>query len=380
MDQNKNHEILPSFIKSIDSPKSDIIESLFPNKDYEKYDKENFKKDCPNDIYQPIILPSQKRIIVIGDLHGDYNLTIDSLKVAGVIDDKLNWTGKDTVIVQVGDQVDRCRPFDHKCDHPDATLNDEASDIKIMELFNKLNVKAKKDGGSIYSLLGNHELMNSLGNLNYVSYEGLREFDNYKDPKTGEVFKDGKEGRKHAFKPGHELAKMMGCTRVPSVIIGSFIFVHAGIVPKFLDVANIKSRKDLYKLNFAIRKWLLGLINKDYVKNIVNSLKFSMFWDRILGSIPPNLSNDNDKCVDYLYPVLKIFKVKSMVVGHTPQFFNNKEGINETCNGGLWRVDTGGSDAFTKFDKEYSKNGSIMNLRQAQVLEIINDKTINILK
>ena len=76
---------------------------------------------------------------------------------------------------------------------------------------------------------------------------------------------------------------------------------------------------------------------------------------------------------------MEIFKVKSMIIGHTPQSFSSKSGINKTCSGELWRIDFGGSFGFNKFDYEYNKNGNIYKIRKAQVLEILNDNTINIL-
>ena len=64
-------------------------------------------------------LPDGAKIVAIGDLHGDYMATIKSLKLAGVIPmstsyceepESIPWIGYDTHIVQVGDQIDRCRP------------------------------------------------------------------------------------------------------------------------------------------------------------------------------------------------------------------------------------------------------------------------------
>src|SRR5688572_4242503 len=57
----------------------------------------------------PIALkrPAAKRVIAIGDLHGDLAATRSALKTAGVIDDKDAWIGKDTVVVQTGDVLDR---------------------------------------------------------------------------------------------------------------------------------------------------------------------------------------------------------------------------------------------------------------------------------
>lgn len=365
---------------SNESEVGDILDSLFPNNKYEKHDKEEFQEECKGYPYTPTILPAKRRVVVIGDLHGDYGLTIQCLKLARVIDENLKWVGGDTVVVQIGDQIDRCRPLDYKCDHPLATVNDEGSDIRILELFTELDRQARISDGLVVSLLGNHELMNADGNLNYVSYRGLEQFKDYKDPKNGTTFESGEEARKFAFAPGNQYGKMLGCTRVSCLIVGSFLFVHAGIVPEFTRRLNIKNRSDLFKINYGVRKWLLGLINKDYIAQIVGSFKYSMFWDRILGGIPPNMNNNDPRCVKFLEPVLKLFKIGKMVIGHTPQFFSNNEGINSTCDQKLWRVDTGGSDAFSKFDKNFAENGSITDLRKPQVLEIIDDSKINILK
>jgi hypothetical protein len=358
-------------------------------KDYKEDYNKDFIEDCKahNFPILPPILPSVRRIIVIGDIHGDYKLAVKCFEIAKVIkieDNKIRWTTdpkyKDTIVVQIGDQVDRCRPFDKKCDQPGATVNDEGSDIKILELFSKLDYKARKHGGKVISLLGNHEIMNVTGNLNYVSYEGLEQFNDYKDPDDpNKKFESGKEARAHAFARGNQYAKYMACTRLSSIIIGNFIFVHAGIVPEFTDKLNIKSRDDLYKINYSVRKWLLGkwllnLIDTDYVDKIVNSSPYSMFWDRILGAIPPNVNNKDDECTQHLDPVLDIFNVGHMFVGHTPQPFkfntlsSECDGITATCDNKLWRVDNGASQAFDNFDKQ----NALVN-RTAQVLEILND-------
>lgn len=358
---------------------------------YEKRDKEDFEKNCSKYPYLPVILPKVKRIIVIGDLHGDLELTKQCLKIADLIDDDMNWKGNDTIVVQVGDQVDRCRPLEHKCTNPLATNPDEHSDIIILELFTKLHNQALKKGGAVYSLFGNHELMNIEGNMNYVSYKGLVGFADYKDPNNKELdfkkkypilpdVKVGELARRHAFAPGNEYGNFLACTRVPSVIIGSFLFVHAGITPELINRLKIKGRHDLYKINFAVRRWILKLIDRKYVDQIVGSYRYAMFWHRIIGGIPTNMNNNDVECVEFLDPVLKMFNIQGMIIGHTPQFFSNHDGINSTCNEQLWRVDTGGSNAFDKFDNKYMTSGTITDMRKAQVLEIINDSNIKVLK
>ena len=353
---------------------------------YEIEDKKIFDVYCKKYKYYPSIISSKKRIIVFGDLHGDFDLTIRLLKLAKLVDSKNSWIGNDTYVVQVGDQLDNCRPNEKKCNELNSEINEyvketEAEDIKLLKFLTKLDMEANKYNGAVISLLGNHEIMNVMGNMNYVSYNDVEKFKNYVDKsKPSLKFNSGKEGRIHAFKPGNEYAKLLACTRIPAIIIGSFIFVHAGIINEFVEKLDIKNRNDLFKINYIMRKWLLNMIDKNNVINIINNANYSMFWDRILGAIPPNMNNNDPKCVKYLDKVLQLFKVDKMIIGHTPQFVHNNKGINSTCGEKLWRVDFGGSFGFNKFDESFNKNKHIDDSRKAQILEILNDSEINILK
>jgi len=339
---------------------SSFFAKFIPNKLSKKNaDEKLFNRYCKSHKYYPVILPKRNRIIAIGDLHGDFDLTIRSLKLAEVIDDNNNWIGRDTVVVQVGDQLDSRRD---NTDPASSYSDNTPEDIRVLEFMTELNAKAMDKGGFVISLLGNHEIMNVLGDMRYVSKKDLR------------------DTRKEDFKQGNKYAKLMACTRVPAVIIGSFIFVHAGLINEFLKIVNVKERNDLYRISYIMRKWLLGIIDKDNVGNIIAAHKESLFWDRILGSIPPNMSNEHEKCADYLDDVLELFQVNKMVIGHTPQYFINKEGINKTCDDRLWRVDIGASFGFNNFDKDFVHTHKVNELRNAQVLEILDDKIINILK
>ena len=340
---------------------------------------ENKKNKCNNKL--PTILPKVKRIIAIGDLHGDYNLMLESLQIAKVIRKKMiggsvvkriknnkekdvwEWCGGKTVVVQVGDQLDRCRPTNLKCNHPNATKDDE-SDIKVLKFMTKLHKKAKKHGGAVYSLLGNHELMNVEGNMNYVSYEGLQEF-------------GGEDGRIEAFKPGNEYAIHLACHRQSALIIGSTIFVHAGVTKKWAIDNEIIKKEDFEKLNKKIRDWLLGNFKDiNEIKNLIHGE--SSFWTRLIGKIPRN--SNSYECDEYVKPVLKMYNLGHMVVGHTPQFkYSEEQGINSACGKKIWRVDVGASKAFSDFDSSEQNGEGVMNSRKAQVLEIINDNKFKIL-
>jgi hypothetical protein len=354
------------------------------NIDKNKFINKIYPKKCAKYDYIPSILPKVERLIVLGDIHGDYKLFIHMLKLGNLIDNnnnKIIWTGNNTYVVQVGDQVDRCRPMPNMiCSNPYTTINDEASDIKIMNLCNDLHKQAKLQGGAFISLLGNHEIMNTLGALTYVSYMGLKEFDTYVDPKNKSLkFISGEAARKHAFAPGNEIATMMGCTRLPAVIIGSNLMVHAGIVDGLIHEFQLQNMNDLETINIAIRMWLLGLLNKKHVKNIIKSSNNSMFWTRILGQIPPNTPLKEPVCMNNIKNVLNLFNIGNIIIGHTPQSFTYSDDINHTCSGKVWRVDNGSSSAFDKFDKKKMQYGDTSYSRRPQILEIINDNEFYII-
>lgn len=91
------------------------------------------------------------RVIAIGDLHGDYGQYIKVMRSAGLLDKKGRWAGGKTHLVQTGDVTDR---------GPDSR--------KIIDHLIKLAKQAKKKGGYVHMLIGNHETMNVIGDLRYV--------------------------------------------------------------------------------------------------------------------------------------------------------------------------------------------------------------------
>ncbi len=104
-----------------------------------------------------------ERIVAIGDLHGDYENYLAVLRIAGLIDKRGKWSGGKTHLVQTGDIPDR---------GPDS--------IKIIEHISKLAKQAKKKGGRVHSLIGNHEAMNMYGDLRYVHPGEFKAFVNRK--------------------------------------------------------------------------------------------------------------------------------------------------------------------------------------------------------
>lgn len=344
-----------------------------------------FSKHCPSDEYVPAIHSKVGRIVAFGDIHGDYDLAVRFLIISKVAkyskNGKLKWIGGKTVVVQVGDQVDRCRKNGNMtCDRQETLgASDEASDVKIMRLYTDMHYQASKVGGAVISLLGNHEIMNSRGFMDYVSYMGLKEFEGDVDPSDPER-DTAVKARYKAFAPGGKIGTFMGCTRLPCVIIGSNIFVHAGIVDGLIDKLGMTGYEDFETINRSVRMWLWGLLDTDYVKEIIDGAynKHSFFWTRILGTIPKDVPMSNPRCSDNISRALKLFKVGRIIVGHTPQSFRYNEDINATCSDTVFRIDNGSSAAFDLFDNHYTQTGKRDPYRRAQYLEILNDNVYNI--
>ncbi len=345
-----------------------------------------------NDIFNiSCIFPKVNKLVAIGDIHGDLSVAIKALKLGGVIpmniDDnlkdisKINWSGGNTYVVQLGDQIDRVRPetyFNNLCVEENNIVEDEGSDLKIIYLFERLHAQALQHGGALISILGNHELMNVDKDFRYVSPKEFREFGNYFKGKLefNSNVPYGYKERLEAFKPGGILSKRLALTRFSIVQVGSWIFVHGGLTP---ECANEYSLDDI---NYYVRKWLYGDESYETMKHI-NKLyhndddEYSPFWSRTFS----DMEEWNDKkCLNEFKKTLHYVNIKNsrqnnniikgMIMGHSPQFMYNKS-INSSANNRLWRVDVGASRAFGEVND---------NNRLVQVLVINNDNEFSILR
>lgn len=93
-----------------------------------------------------------ERVIALGDIHGDYGQYMKVLEAAGLVDSRGRWDGDATHFVQTGDVPDR---------GPDTR--------QIMDHLEKLKREARRAGGRVHTLIGNHEAMNVYGDLRYVT-------------------------------------------------------------------------------------------------------------------------------------------------------------------------------------------------------------------
>lgn len=346
------------------------------------YTDEEYLEGCPVGSMPPTVLPPVKRIIAMGDIHGDLEVAVKMFKVADLIDNDYNWIAepRETVVVQVGDQIDSCRPIPgrHSCDVPSSRPEDnQADDLRVMRFFDEMHQKAVAQGGAVYSLLGNHELLNAKGVMNYVSYADGHQF----SYRHADLEYTGLEGRRRAFAPGGPLARAMACSRISILIIGSTLFAHAGILPslakRFDFDPNLSYHERLRYVNILVSKWLMGSVLKQHEEMILKLVRDgadSPFWNRILGDIPTGEKLDGEACRD-VKDVLETYRIGSMVIGHTPQFIKNEK-INGTCRyaqerrDAVYRVDGGYSKSFFAFTQK---------MTTVSVLEILDDQHFQIL-
>lgn len=308
-----------------------------------------------------------ERIIAIGDVHGDIEAMRTALRNACIIDKEDRWIGGRSVLVQVGDQLDRGQ--------------DERA---IYKLLFKLQDKAPKAGGAVHILLGNHELMNARLDFRYVTRGGFEDFipaSQMKEAGSGKIDDDdhlsvtkqrkwrpriavddlkmiralpaAMQARARSIVAGGPLATELGRRAKIAVLVGDTVFIHAGLSPRHLvfggrDQGNGVDMLD--EINDDTSKFLQGQAPYPPILHGQSSPVWMRDYSR------PGVRQGSPEC-KMLAETLRMIGAKRMVVGHTPQ----AEGINAACGGKVWRVDTGMSKAYGGVPEalEISRRGHI---------------------
>lgn len=268
--------------------------------------------------------PAAERIVAVGDLHGDLDATRRALRLAGALGEGDRWVGGKLVVVQTGDQIDR---------------GDD--DRAVLDLLDDVAEQARKAGGALYALNGNHETMNISGDFRYVSErsaEGFSEFES-SDPRV-QSFPESLRGRAAAFMPGGPYARRLA--RRPVVIqVQKSVFAHGGVLLKHV-------RYGLDRINAEVTRWANG---KDKTPPRATLDQDSVVWTRRYGS-----ADEQQVDCREVAEVLGALKAERLVVGHTVQ----NKGISPACEGRVWRIDVGLSSYYGK--------------HPAQVLEIARER------
>ncbi|HHO50467.1 MAG TPA: metallophosphatase [Deltaproteobacteria bacterium] len=237
--------------------------------------------------------PPSVRLVAIGDLHGDLDNALDTLRLSGVIDGSDHWSAGDATVVQTGDITDR---------GPDSRA--------LIALLRRLQGEAELSGGRLVPLLGNHEVMNLVGDWRYVH--------------PGDVEAYGGEGaRRAALSPsGSDGAWLRGLDTV--AVLHEVAFVHGGVSPE-LAALGVET------LNDSVR----AAIDADPFSPVLG--ESGPLWYREYVQDP------EDVVCPRLATALQHLKATRMVVGHTTQ----RDGhILTRCGGALAVIDIGIADGY----------------------------------
>jgi Calcineurin-like phosphoesterase len=264
----------------------------------------------PQDVFEGI-----HRVVAIGDIHGDYPRFLEVLRTAELIDSKGAWTGGAAHLVLVGDFVDR----------GDASA-------KVLDLIIALEPQARKAGGQVHALIGNHEAMDLYGDLRYVtkqdyaSFQGpnskeLRErqmqaaLDDLKQKGSAppnesawrKTFEEehplGWVEHRLAFQPDGKYGQWLRQQNA-MLKINDAIFVHGGISQKYSTV-TMREINDRVRLELADFKRLDGGMVTD---------DDGPLWYRGMAQLP-----EADEGMNALLGrVMALHQVRHIVIGHTP--------------------------------------------------------------
>ena len=181
--------------------------------------------DSNNIIVPDCIYNQADSIFIVSDLHGRFDLFVKLLMSHKIIDENLKWSFADNQLLVLGDTFDR---------------GDDVT--QILWFTYKLEKEARKVGGKVSFLLGNHETMVLSGDVRYVTGK-YREFSDTLNIDTKELYgKDTWLGKWISSKNTVE-------------ITGKYMFVHAGISEEFCDrFGNLEVVNDIIRDNLFYSK------------------------------------------------------------------------------------------------------------------------------
>lgn len=342
-----------------------------------------------------------ERVVAISDIHGAYGPMVLTLQNAGVLDGELEWSGGDTHLVIVGDILDR---------GPESRA--------AMDLLMQVEDEAAIAGGKVHVLIGNHEAMNLVGDLRYVSKEEYAAFADDELAEDRETwFASYAAGRaageptealraefdrsypigffahRRAFSSDGKYGRWLSQKPVV-VVINETAFVHGGVSPMIgqigLDGVNGRLRQELidymrnleilfeagallptdnfYEHPILLEKYLAPLTTEARIVDAMSVVK-RLNSSNLHAADGPLWYRGNIACSelveeDRLDVSLRAIGAKRVVIGHTPTLGRR---IMQRFDGRIYEVDTG------MFSEHYAGSGNALIMEQDRIFVINQD-------
>ena len=252
-------------------------------------------QDLDFDIETQVTFDNVEKIVALSDVHGQFGILQKLLQANEVVDINNHWKYDNGHLIIVGDNFDR---------------GDQVLDI-LWFLFH-LQKEAKKAGGKVHLLLGNHEIMVLQGDIRYI---------NKKYFYTSAIFKNQYY---HFFRKGSVLGDWVASHKVLASI-NKNLFVHAGVSNAVLD------------LNLSLEE-----INNTFTNNLIRAKEEDILKDSLLSLLYKTdgpvwyrgyFKDDNFKSSD-IKSILKRLNQNRIIVGHT-----SSDKIKTLFNGKVIAVD-----------------------------------------
>ncbi|NIA27016.1 MAG: hypothetical protein GWP02_03095 [Desulfobulbaceae bacterium] len=348
-----------------------------------------------------------ERVVAISDIHGAYGPMVATLQNSGVLDGDLAWSGNKTNLVIVGDILDR---------GPDSRA--------VMDLLMRIEDEAAIAGGKVHVLIGNHEAMNLVGDLRYVSkaeYEAFADDELAEDRETwfaayvqdraasGETtetlrvdfdrsYPIGFFAHRRAFSADGKYGRWL-LKKPILIVINGTAFVHGGVSPMIgqigLDGVNGKLREELvdylgnleilfkagvllpmdsfYEHPGLLEKYFAPLNTEARVVDAMSAIK-RLNSSNLHASNGPLWYRGNVACnelveADRLDASLRAIGARRVVIGHTPTLGRR---IMQRFDGRIYEVDTG------ILSSHYAGSGNALIMEQNRIF-VINQNSEELL-
>lgn len=255
----------------------------------------------PNDWNRPTI---PDRIAVLSDLEGNAAFLEASLRDAGIVDQSGRWSFAEGHLVILGDAVDRGRDV-----------------FRVLWRLHDLDRQARKVGGAVHLVHGNHEQYVLRGNYSRTNIEHVYALNRLGGPTA-------------AFGPDTVIGRWMRQQPV-SLKLGNVLFVHGGVnVGLLSDEANIDAINKA-SLDYWSDPALAGQRSplRDLVFGNAGLTQYRGYLMPVEGMYPLGSQTDVDRALAH-------FGVRTIVVAHTIV-----DEVKPLFNGNVYAVDLNDNNA-----------------------------------
>jgi len=234
---------------------------------------------------EPHLYEEVSKMFAVSDIEGQYDDFVSLLQVAGVIDDELRWSWGDGHLVLNGDIFDR---------------GDYVTEC--LWLLYRLEQEARRVGGRVHVMLGNHESMILRRDIRYVH-----------EKYTGGIVRAARINYTDLFGPDMELGRWLR-TKHTAIRLNDVLFVHGGMPPRLaangvsLDEINQLARETIDYRSYEIAF-------DEELRKYYGETDEGPFWYRGYHRTQPGLYPQ--ATLAQVDSILETYSSRAVVVGHT---------------------------------------------------------------